>query len=398
MPYDANVGTMLRLSMTPAVHRSDSVEARELTKAVRSATNSQFADLVRATNFHGVAGYVHTAINPVADLPESTRGALRQLRDRTVIRHLRTVADLDYLERHLGEAGLPWLVFKGPTLAEPVHGSAQHRSYGDLDVLVPARRLEEVLGVLQSAGSTLMDRNWTLIHREMKGEVHLQLPSGTSLDLHWHLFNDPERRQRFPVSIDGLFARARNVSVNDREVPTLSLADTVMYVAMHTMHSGGDRLIWLKDVEHLLAHADLDPESVAERARAWRAELVLVSAIRRVELALGTPEHAAEIRALCKPYRTWATVTSYAWRRSPAEREDGSGSLGRIVSRSTRTGQGDSLRELLRRGLEFRRARAKDPEQARDRFSADDPRSGQFESGGPATRDAYLREVADQAS
>ena len=398
MPYDANVGTMLRLSLTPAVHRPGSAEASELTKAVRSATDTQLADLVRATNFHGVAGYVHNALSPVADLPESTRDALRELRDRTALFHLRTVADVAYLHTHLSEADLPWLAFKGPTLAEPVHGSAQLRSYSDLDLLVPARRLEEVMGALQTAGSTLLDRNWTLIHREMKAEVHLQLPSGTSLDLHWHLFNDPERRQRFPVSIDEIFSRARTVTLNRRQVPTLSLADTLVYVAMHTMHSGADRLIWLKDLERLLALTDLDPEAVAERARAWRAELVLTSAIRRVELALGTPERAAEIRALCKPYRVWGTLTSQAWRRSPAEREDGNGSLGRIVSRSTRTAQGDSFRELLRRGLDFRRAHAEDPDQGPRHFSADDPRSGQFPSGGPATRDAYLREVAEQAS
>jgi hypothetical protein len=386
MALPAGVARVLRASLLPTGARD------EAERVVAAQRPQDLRGLGEAARFHGIPAYVHAATAGLPLVPEDERDHLAGMRRQVVLRHLRTINDLRHLERVLTTAGIPWLVIKGPTLAEPVHGAVELRYYGDLDLLVPGRHLAAAMAALEEAGSEVLDRNWTLIGEQMKGEVHVRLPSGTHLDLHWHLFNDAERRHLFPVDVDGLFARAREVRVSDAPVTTLSLADTVVYVAMHMLHSGGHRLVWLKDVERLLVQPELDPAEVAGRARTWDGELVLTSALRRVELALGTPPHAPTIRSACRPARTWSAAASLAWRRSPAEGEDGEASLGRVVSRSVRGSQGESLRELARRGLQHLRGGPDSHDEHEP--SADDPRSDRFDAGGAPGREAFLARVA----
>ena len=381
------VGQALAASLSPS-------DPRAHTKAaVGSNAPEELVGLGRMAAFHGIQGYVHVATKALPQVPRSEHEHLATLHKDVVLRHLRTLADLAYLEDNLRSAGIPWLVIKGPTLAEPVHGAVELRSYGDLDVLVPPAHLAHAMDALEASGSVVVDRNWTLIHQEMKGEVHLQLPSGTALDLHWHLFNDPQRRQRFPVSVDDLFARSRMVSIGERSVRTLSFTDTVVYVALHTMHSGADRLIWLKDIERLLAHEDCAPNEVVKRSRQWQAELVVVSAIRRAQLALPMPQQAQTIRSASRGYRAWISASSWAWSRSPAEEEDGGGSLGRIFARSARRTSPESFFELGRRSVAHLRSRRTGEGDPPRSFAADDPRSSLYESGGPARREGFLRAV-----
>ena len=62
---------------------------------------------------------------------------------------VRTVADV---ERALGDAGVPTLVFKGPVLASLLYREGGLRSYGDVDILVPRRRFADAVLTLEAAG------------------------------------------------------------------------------------------------------------------------------------------------------------------------------------------------------------------------------------------------------
>lgn len=384
------VGQVLRASLSP-----DDPGA-EVGRLVRACQPEDLTGLGPRALFHGVSGYVHAATSGLASVPQEERTRLERSRDGVVLSHLRTVSELSYLAKVFGAAAIPWMVIKGPTLAEPVHGAVELRSYGDLDILVPGSRLAEAMSVLEQTGSQVIDRNWTLIHSEMKGEVHLQLPLGTSLDLHWHLFNEAERRDLFPISIQELFARQREVDISGITVPTLSVADTIVYVALHTLHSGSDRLVWLKDIERLLSLEACDPIEVVEVAREWRADLVLKSALRRVEIALGACRHAEMIYSASGRHKVWLAVSSWAWQRSPVEEEHGGGSLGRIFARSTCRTSSESFAELRRRSTAHLRSRRAGEDQRRGRLAPEDPRSSLYDSGGARTRAAFLESVSRQ--
>lgn len=390
MPFDPSVGTLLLTALDPNVGPD---------RHASPSPHSQITDwdeVVSAAFIHGVSTYVYEAYRDAPGVPIDSLASLKSLRDRNALTHLRSVYDVRYLAEVLDTAGVEWLVVKGPTLAGPVHGSPERRGYGDLDVLVRASQLGQAMQLLRAAGSRIVDRNWELIHDQMKGEVHVQLPSGTHLDLHWHLLNEPERRAAFPIDLDGLFARSVQVDTGGAIVRGLGPVDNAVYIALHTIHSGGHRLIWLKDVERLLAQDVLDPSEIAARAAQWNATLVLRTALQRTESALGTLPSADALRRLLPPARAWSFVTARAWAAAPAAQEDGSGSVGRIVARSVRGSQGASFRDLTGRVLDHVRQhrRLSLDDSGPRRFAPDDPRSDRFPSGGEETKAAYLRAVA----
>ena len=364
--------------------------------ALATTKPEELAGLGAAADFHGISGYVHQATSGLDGIPDTERERLRMDRERTVAHHLRTIADLDLLRQVFNTAGIPWLVVKGPTLSGPVHGGADLRAYGDLDVLVRPTDLHHALLTLEASGAKLLDHNWTLIRDRQWGEVHVRLPMGTVLDLHWHLLNRPRLRQQFPISLRQLFDNARSIDLAGQDVLTPSSADTIVYIALHTMLSGGHRLIWLKDLERLLSLECVQPEQVAHTARQWRAELALAIAVERVAQALGSPPMASRLAIQRRgAARLWLGLARAAWRHSPAQRQDGSGSLGRLVSRSTRDTGWASFYELSRRSVSFIRERTDWSAAQGDAHPArTDPRSGQYPSGGEAAKQAYLAEVA----
>jgi hypothetical protein len=362
-------------------------------------------ELVHAARFHGIAGYVLRVLRQSGGaagageqgpVHAAVVDALRQEVQRSVARHLTTLADLDHVTRAL--AGVtPWLVLKGPVLAETVHDGPELRAYADLDVLVPPERFGPALEALEAAGGQTLDRNWTLLARELKGEVHVRLPLGTVVDLHWTVFNERAVRERYPIATEHLFERCREVAIRGRRVLTLDEADSCVYVGLHALLSGGHRLLWLKDLERLMTQAGEPPAALAARARAWNAALPFSCALTRTRAAIGFPEHVrtTDGLGLGLSERAWMAGSAAVWRQQPAEREDGVGSLARMVARSVQPTAAASLRVL---GGKLRthvagRLRGK-PRQPPD---PDSPGSGRYDSGGPTGRVAYLDAVARQA-
>jgi hypothetical protein len=365
--------------------------------ALRRFNGPELVGLAQGAGFHGVSAYLLAASEEGAGLPPDEREQLRSRRRAIAIDHLRAIGNLRFLHDVLGEAEVPWLVVKGPTLGEPVHGDPLLRGYADLDAVVPAPHLRGAITALTAAGAELLDRNWTLLHAEMKGEVHLALPSGTELDLHWHLLNDRERRASFPIRMDELFERARTVKVGGLDVPTLDAADTVVYVALHSVLSGADRLIWLKDVERLLARTVAPLDAIGDRARRWNAELALAAVLSRVDGTIGLPPGGAELLSALPRHRLWTAISGPVWRVYPVEREDGSGSLGRLAARSVRATQQSTLRAFAAKAGTFLMATLRGVQAGGHRSIApDDPGSGAYASGGDVMREAYLDAVAQQ--
>jgi len=385
------VATLLRAAVA---HSEPDRKARS---ALQELDTEDLHGLARGADFHGISAYVLAATEEGSGLPPAEREQLRERRRAIAIDHLRMLGNLRLLRELFDAADVPWLIVKGPTLAQPVHGDPILRGYADLDAVVPGTHLRAAVTALTAAGARPLDRNWTLLLRELKGEIHLALPSGTELDLHWHLLNDRDRRDSFQIPMAELFQRTRIVRVGDEQVPTLDDADTVVYVALHSVLSGADRLIWLKDVERLLHRELTSPQEIAARARQWNAELALTSALECVEATIGLPRQGHELRAALPPYRFWTTTARTAWRPQPIERADGSGSLGRMTARSVRATQAHTLRRLAAKSAGFMIGSLRGVRTSGHRsVDPNDPGSGAFDAGGDQAREAYLDAVAQQ--
>ncbi|MCG6963366.1 MAG: nucleotidyltransferase family protein, partial [Acidobacteria bacterium] len=98
---------------------------------------------------------------------------------------------LEDLSRVLGAEDIPWFPIKGGDLAFRVYDSIEERPAGDLDVLVPADRVEHALEALLDGGyrySLPPGRHGLDFVRDEGYNYQLVQPVGTLLELHFRLW------------------------------------------------------------------------------------------------------------------------------------------------------------------------------------------------------------------
>ncbi len=282
------------------LRRADAEVARTLVACVRDpddagapgsieevARRGRLPELLGLAERHRVLGSLARSLLRAAGVPDEDRSAVEARIARAAARNLRVLEDLRGVAAAL--EGLPWLVTKGPVLAETVYPAPELRPYGDLDLVVEPRAFGDAVAALEAAGASVEDRNWALLAREGRGQLHLRLPHGTLADLHWHLVNRASVRGAFRIPMTALFERGRWADVAGIRSPVLEPTDALLHVALHAALSGGNRLLWLQDVAMLLGRGGVDLDALVRRARRWRVGTPVAIVLGRARRTLGAP-------------------------------------------------------------------------------------------------------------
>ncbi|HYJ60558.1 MAG TPA: nucleotidyltransferase family protein [Actinomycetota bacterium] len=244
--------------------------------------------LARHAVHHRVAPFLRQALRGARlSLAGDVSRALEKSHARFTAVHLMALEDLTEVGDILRQVDVEALVMKGPVLAERHYPSADLRPYGDLDLLIPPADFERTIDALEAAGLELVDKNWHLIRTEGRAQLHVVLPHGTLADIHWSVLNRRSVRDTFRIPTLDLLARARSVEIDGRSVPTLDPTDTLLHLCLHGTLSGGDRLIWSKDVERVIATEPPRWDEVVRRADAWMAGPSVAIALDRARRILG---------------------------------------------------------------------------------------------------------------
>jgi Uncharacterised nucleotidyltransferase len=263
--------------------------------------DADLAGLAELAVEHGVAAQVYASLRP---LEVADTGALRMLAGANLETRAhagRVLADLGYLATLLESVAVPWVVVKGLAVAVTLYDPPELRPAGDLDVLVAPADFARVVDALTAAGHPVDDANWVLIRRELAGQLHFWLPSGTSLDLHWNLLFGRETRRHFVLPTEELLARRRPVAFGDVAFATLDPSDTLLHLCFHAADGGGDRLGWLADIHRAVVVGQPPWSTVIDRARAWHMALAVGTMLARARHELGTPVPDPVIRELLPP-------------------------------------------------------------------------------------------------
>lgn len=338
--------------------------------------------LSAAVFIHKIAPAVYLHLREDPEAPAELVEPMLERYQQQMVRQLQVQADLAHISNVLGDAGLRWLTMKGPALAEHLWSRPDLRQYIDLDILVDRRSFGAVLDTLIAAGAEMVDQNWEMIERQVRAEVSLRLPNGTSLDLHWNLVNSPVLRKDFRFETAELLARSIEIKIGSVSAPTLDPADTLLHLAYHTAHSGGHRLMWLKDVERAASNPDLDWAETLTRARRDGIALPLAVVLARSGEVVGF-EKTPPAAALRPARRTaWGMFAAGVDRWSPAPVLPDDKLSGQIAFKNTRRSSPASIAAAIT-SLKDRRAVAFDPKQ----------NPLYIEAGGEAARAAYLRIV-----
>ena len=226
--------------------------------------------LSRSTAYHRVSTLVHGPLTARSGLERDlvSRYTGAHLLARAAQRQL--LAELAVAAGVLDEAGVSWLILKGPALAEVVYTPTQLRSYTDLDVLVRRDQFRTAVAAFEAAGFGLAEEiDWDHFARTRVGGAAAPSAEGRqrhpSIDLHWNVVWHDHDRDQFAIPIDEIIRDARPVAIDGMELMTPNPCDTLLHVCVHACLEGASRLVWLCDIDHIVAAGGIDWQQVVTR-------------------------------------------------------------------------------------------------------------------------------------
>jgi hypothetical protein len=288
---------LVQLTRRPEVRSDDPKALLEQVPAAR---------FVEMACHHRVPGVVYRSLAPL-DLEDEEFSGLRDAYQMAALAHGRCLIELEELNRTLEGLAQPWLVVKGPVLAEIGYGDTGARLYGDLDLVVAASDLDAALSRIEAAGGQLIDLNWPMMTKLRRAEIPIMLPAGMLGDLHWHLSVTPNVRSRFRISMAEVVERRRTVTIGGIDVSTLDETDGLLYLCLHGSLSGGHELVWLKDLDQMVETESPDWDELVRRARHGGVDLVAAMQLERARSVLGAsvPEEVIGALAGQQPWWRW---------------------------------------------------------------------------------------------
>jgi hypothetical protein len=254
--------------------------------------------VVEHAALHRVQGCVHEALGHSASMRPEPLAQLAAARSAALVQHLQTVRLVRRVTDLLATADVSMVVIKGPVLAARAYGDPGLRTSLDLDVLVSRAHFATAIRTLEASGFELLYRNWPFLWNARAGE--LPLGGGpVTLDAHWHLMMGDYDRRSFALDPQSFLERSRDLEVGGVTMSTFDAVDTVLHVALHAAHSGGDRLVQLKDIERCLASEPIDYDELLHRARDARCHLPVAVALERARrtVAAAVPDGLVEALA-----------------------------------------------------------------------------------------------------
>jgi hypothetical protein len=261
---------------------------------------------------------------------------------------LRILEGLRWFGALMDAEGIAWLTFKGPVVAQLLYRPVVLRTFQDLDLLVPRSDFPRAIGALEREGGALLDRNWRLIGREGRAQLHVALPLETEADIHWHVLNRHSIRSTFTLDIATVFERSRMVDLEGLSVPTFDRVDTLVHLALHAALGGADRLSWFEDVRRSIQIEAPPWEDVVARARGWGAGASVAVTLRRARDALGAEVPTWVLRAL-DPSSSRRVVGEWIERRRPVTRPHTERDAVSLWARLIRDRPGPTVRTVAHR-------------------------------------------------
>lgn len=245
--------------------------------------------VVELAGMHGVTPLVDRTLGTwFRDrVPEPVLSRLAERTRRIAMENVRLATALHDLDDWFGTAGIRWLPFKGPVLAQAAYGDLALRTFMDLDVLVHPADLSRAIDLLEARG---FERKYDV--RRLDDSIVLGGPFTQPLVPEYTLFRDdvevevrctvgdPDRP--FDVPFEDLHSRRTTVEVAGREVPALSPVDRLLVLAYHGTKHNWHLLKWTCDFAAAATSPSLDWERVHRRTRQTGTERKLLLAVSLV--------------------------------------------------------------------------------------------------------------------
>ena len=296
---DMNLNMAQSVTLLHALYRGD----EQVRAQLRLITSEGWNNILSQLTLTGLAPLFFSRLantSLAADVPATVLQALQEEYFLHGARNMIIFNDLCSLLEELRPRGITVLVLKGGCLAEMVYGDIALRPMRDIDILVRRKHLEEVEQVLIGMGYGPGERPPI---KEQCGMHHHLIPftrpGGPPIEVHWSL---TPAGCRFPMTLEDLEEKAREVYVNGSSALMLCPGDLLVHLCLHICTNHCFSMLELRnlcDIAEVLRHYgdEIDWKSVGERTRRFGVGKYVYSTLIVAERLFGAalPPEALEL-------------------------------------------------------------------------------------------------------
>ena len=246
-------------------------------------------NLLSAIGYQRLSGLaIEAAESGCLDLTEEQWRDLVDAQRRRMCGALRIEGALVNLHDAFHQAGLEYVVLKGPSIAHCAYEDPSLRPFGDLDLLVRTTDWDAASEILGAAG-------FERAHPEAREGFHASFGKalvhtrgdGVEVDLHRRLVVGPHGLCADPAE---LFSGVQTFEVGGRALPRLADTWLFLHVCMHAaLGTKSPLLLALRDVLEVARMPGVDWSLVENRANSWKLRAVVPYAVRAASDLLGAP-------------------------------------------------------------------------------------------------------------
>lgn len=242
----------------------------------------------RGLAHHGLVGLAVPALLRSQAVPPALRAALGSEHAAHVVGVMSRLGELVRIARALDAARIRHLFIKGIALSVQLHADPVARGGRDIDVMVERPRARDAEAILRALGYELpihaapADPNAVEIPKE-SGWVHRE--SRILVELHDRLCDN---HSLLPWDFETLWAERETVTIGGMAVPTMARRRLPIYLAVHGIRHGWQRLLWLVDLATVLDH-DAAWDQALDDARAQGLEGMMLHVGWALHHWLGRP-------------------------------------------------------------------------------------------------------------
>lgn len=267
----------------------------QLTSLIAS-TSIDWTLVFRQTAYHRVLPLLYQTLQDTCPeaLPDPVLRQLKQESYRVAAHNLSLLREQNNILRLFEAKDIPVLSFKGLILAHSAYSNIGLRSCGDLDLLVPERRYEEVEQLLNDIGYHRPPRKETAGSLRRRFDLFLsQQDSFVREGRYWvdvHLSIMPPGYY-YPIDFRALWQRSRRVDVSGVPMYGFSPEDALQVLCYHGIKNRWERLKHYCDVaETVRSHrTEMDWDQVLARARMVRGEGILLLGLHMADMLFDVP-------------------------------------------------------------------------------------------------------------
>lgn len=263
---------------------------------------------------HRLAPYLNWQLNQLGERVQPSSSVRQELHQSALIstsQNMRLLHELRQILNALQAARIPVIVLKGFHLMAMVYPEVALRSMNDLDLLLRPQDFQACDEILLSLGygpsrQAWIERDDFLTHHHLPPYIKRGV---LPVEAHWSIAH-PE--SKFPIDLQGLWARASQVALAGAPGCVLSPEDLLLHLSIHLCHYDrflkGPRVL-VDLLELLRCYGDrLDWEAVLARAQAWQIGKHVYLSLYLSQILLGAPAPAFVLERLQpggKPVDDW---------------------------------------------------------------------------------------------